>query len=217
MDTSESKPRLASGDSVETKILSKPRRAASARLIASVTPVKGEGFGKNIWKLTKAIFAFAIVVAFTLLFSWVILVSTVAATPNVNGKALFVDRNAWGLGAAPDKTLAYVTEFSDYGLINKFIYHVSGDISEGSVVVILARPLDTIATNIDGKLFINDVATSYTSDSIIERKQLGNSYVISCLEGSCGKPGGITEIPMEQAIGEVSGVITASGIKPYGK
>lgn len=217
MDTSKNKPRLASDGDDTVRVLSKPRRGASARLVASISPVKGEGIARTIWKLTKALFAFTLAILFTISFSWVILVSTVAATPTVNNQVLFVDRNAWGLGAAPDGSLAYVTEFSDYGLINKFTYHISGEISEGSVVTIVARPLDTIATTAEGLLFVNGVATSYMSDNVIERKQLGNSYIISCLEGSCGTPGNLIEIPMEQAIGEITGIITASGLKPYDK
>lgn len=215
MDTPENKPLLALSESVEVKMLTKPKRAASARLISSITPIKGGGVGKNVWKLFKALFVLNIVVLFTLFFSWIILISTVAATPNINNKVLFVDRNAWGLGAATDGSLAYVTSNSDYGILDKFTYHISGDISDGFIARIVARPLDNVATTIDGLLFVNGMATDYTSDSIIERKQLGNSYIISCLEGSCGIPGTLIEIPMEQAIGEVAGIITISGIKSY--
>jgi hypothetical protein len=215
MDTPENKPLLALSESVEVKILTKPKRAASARLISSITPIKGGGVGKNVWKLFKALFVLNIVVLFTLFFSWIILISTVAATPSINDKVLFVDRNAWGLGAATDGSLAYVTSNSDYGILDKFMYHISGDISDGFIARIVARPLDNVATTIDGLLFVNGIATDYTSDNIIERKQLGNSYIISCLEGSCGIPGTLIEIPMEQAIGEVTGIITISGIKSY--
>lgn len=208
-------PTLASNDEVSFSFRSKPKRKASERLVSAIIPVKGDTIGTGLMKLIKAALSLILAVLLTTSTSWLILVSTIAATPKLGENYLFIDRNAWGLGSAEVGSLGYSTEANLYGLFEKVGYHITGAFGDGSAIEIVAGPLDIISTKIDGTLMVNGSPTSHQSDKIIDRKQLGDNYIAICLEGSCGIPGTLLEIPIENVIGEISGIIKISGLDPY--
>jgi hypothetical protein len=208
-------PKLASSDQVSLALGSKPKRRASDRLVTAIVPVKGEGIGKGVLKLLRALLALLLALVFTLVLSWFVLISTISATPKLGNDYLLVDRNAWGLGSAEPGSIAFSTTANQYGLIEKIVYHFDGSMDDGSAVEIIAGPLDLVSTNLDGVLVVNGEASSYPSDKIIDRKQLGDTYIALCLEGSCGLPGTLVEIPIQNAIGEIAGTIKVSGLQPY--
>jgi hypothetical protein len=210
-------PKLASSDQVSLALGSKPRRRASDRLVAAIIPVKGDGIGKGVLKLFRALLSLILALLLTLVLSWFILIGTISATPKLGNDYILVDRNAWGLGSADAGRIAFSTEANKYGLLEKILYHFDGSMEQGSAVRIVAGPLDLVSTNLDGFLVVNDKASSYPSDKIIDRKQLGDTYIAVCLEGSCGLPGTLIEIPIQNAIGEIAGTIKVSGLQPYDK
>lgn len=218
METKSGKqPKLASGDQIALALGSKPRRRASDRLVAAVIPIKGEGIGKGVIKLLRALLSLVLALLLTISLSWFILIATISATPKLGGEYILVDRNAWGLGSAEPGSIAFSTQANQYGLLEKIVYHFDGSMNDGSAVRIVAGPLDLVSSNLEGVLVVNGEATSYPSDKVIDRKQLGDTYIAICLEGSCGLPGTLTEIPIQNAIGGIAGTIKVSGIQPYDK
>jgi hypothetical protein len=208
-------PKLASSDEVSLVIGAKPKRKASDRLVSAIVPMKGDSIGTGLIKLFRALLSLLLAILFTLFISWIILVSTIAATPKLGDDYLFVDRNSWGLGSAQPGSVGYATEANNFGLLEKLGYHITGSINNGSSVEIVAGPLDVISYSIDGTLTINGSPTAYQSDKNIDRKQLGDSYIAVCLEGSCGIPGTLLEVPINDVIGEITGIIKISGLQPY--
>jgi hypothetical protein len=215
MQAPKNQPKLASSDDVSFAIGSKPKRKASDRLVSAIVPVKGDSIGTGLLKLLRALLSLMLAVFFTLFVSWIILVSTIAATPKLGDNYLFVDRNSWGLGSAKEGSVGYATSQNSFGLLDKLAYHITGSINNGSSVEIVAGPLDVISYNTEGTLTINGVPTIYQSDKNIDRKQLGDSYIVICLEGSCGIPGTLLEVPIQDVIGEITGIIKISGLDPY--
>jgi hypothetical protein len=119
------------------------------------------------------------------------------------------------LGGAQPGSVGYATDANNFGLLEKLGYHFTGSINVGSAVEIIAGPLDLISYSIDGALTINGSPTAHQSDKSIDRKQLGDSYIVICLEGSCGTPGTLLEVPINDVIGEITGIIKISGLQPY--
>lgn len=194
-----------------------PKRKASDKLITTIDTAPSEPISRSAVKIVKALLSLIIAGIFTTLSVWTILISTVVATPSVNGVIFAVDRNAWTLGGAKSGDIAYSLEIDQSGLFNKIGGHLNGSVNNGAIIKILGTPLDYINTNIDGYLIINGYSTEILSDRIIDRKQLGDTYLAECLEGSCGIPGTLYEVPIDNVVGSVEGILKFFEIEEYAR
>ncbi len=210
-------PRLAESEEVVSALGQAPKRRASDRLISNFVPQQDDPISVNLLKILKALISLIVAGFVTLGFVSVIMVSTVIATPYIDGRFLVVDRNAWSVGAAEYQDIAYETNENENSLIGKISSHLTGAVSKGSVVRIIATPLDTISSNIEGYVVVNGYPTTIPSDRIIDRKQIGDFYLVECLEGSCGIPGTLYEIPTKNVVGAVDGILKFFKIEEYAR
>lgn len=210
-------PKLAESNEVVSAFGSTPKRKASDRLVDAFVPTRSEPVSKSIIKVIKALLSLVFALGFTVLSAWLILISTVTATPTLNERIIVVDRSAWNMGGGEFGDIGYVSDSNSLDFIDKIVAHISGDINDGAIVRILGTPLDYVNTNVDGVLIINGNLTEISSDKIIDRKQLGDTYIVECLEGSCGIPGTLYELPIENMIGAVEGILKLFEIEEYAR
>jgi hypothetical protein len=210
-------PKLAESDEISSAFGATPKRKASDRLIANFVPTSNEPISQSLIKITRALLSLLVAFIIALLSVWLILVSTVAATPKMADDILIIDRNAWSKGGAEAGDIAYVSQANGQSAIDKVLAHLSGEINNGEIVRIIATPLDYVNTNVEGYIVVNGLPTRYPSDIIIDRKQLGDTYLSECLEGSCGIPGTLYEIPITNVLGSVEGILKFFKIEEYAR
>lgn len=210
-------PKLAESEEVASAFGVSPKRKASDKLIENFIPTRNDPISKSVVKIVKALLSLIFALLVALLVTWLILISTVAATPNINGQTLIVDRNSWSEGGAEPGDISYASAANSKNLLEKIKFHITGEINNGATIKIVATPLDYVNTNLDGRVVVNGTRTLYSSDIIIDRKQLGDTYLAECLEGSCGIPGTLYEIPIANAIGSVEGILKFFRVEEYAR
>jgi hypothetical protein len=166
----------------------------------------------NAGVLFRASIAFLVLTVLVAIASWLILVLTVMATPSINGDTWAVQRSAWIEGKAPVGSVVVSSSAAIHRDPLSRIGEVFSGYPKSAVVEIVAQPLNTVSTTLNGTLVVDDKKTSYTLTSLVPPTKLSGSYLAVCVLGPCGTPGTPVTVPVDHMLGKVLGGIGLHGI-----
>lgn len=189
---------------------------SNARLAATITT----RFIKGILAIVLALIAIVAIVYSIMAGSLMFLAPS--TNPNAEDGRIWVTRGGFVGGNPKVDDILYASASVSYDPNNKTptekFLKWGSQVGEGVfgvenhiVAKAITGPYNKISSK-DGFIVIDGNKTKYKSD--VEEFILANSFLALCLEGSCDK-GELIEVKKEYIIGEVRGIVSLTGVKPY--
>lgn len=166
----------------------------------------GEKYGARILAMIAVSFTLLTLVVVS---TWLMLVSTISATPRVDNNILLVQRAAWNTGQAPMGEFAFAVPNAATSAGARIGEAVRG-YPEGRVVQIAAQPGTDRMIADNGNLVVGNLDLGIRAPKALPGTYA--DYLGVCIAGSC-VPGEVVALSPADVVGKVSGVLGSDGFR----
>lgn len=187
--------------------LRQPRLAIDEdEVLAADDVTVGEKYGSRILSIIASLFA---ILALIFVGVWVIIISTISATPQIDNNILLVQRAAWGVGQADIGQIAFTVPNAATSAGPRIVEAFTG-YQGGMVVEIAAKPGQIRDTGSNGNLIVDNFDLGIKAPAVIPGTR--DDYLAVCVAGQC-QQGTVISISVSDVVGKISGVLGNDGFR----
>lgn len=133
--------------------------------------------------------------------------TTVLPLIRVEGNSWLVQRAVYIQGQVPKKAVVLSLGKPIERTVTSHLTLLFQDNSQASIIEIIASPLDKVTLSKQNIVIVNGHSLGLPPSESMIAHTLGDQYLGICLQGACGKPNTISEIPTDYVLGKVIGNI----------